>query len=273
MGTFLSYSRRDTDFVDLLYRLLMSKGYTVWLDRYSIEAGKRWDNSIQQAIDQSKYLVVILSPEAAGSENVADEWNYAIEQKKTIVPLLYRKCDIPLRLRRFQWINFTERSFDVAFSKLIETLGEPDNRPTDPIELAKREGIIFVDSRSAFGLGGIRIGFDYRDYPQIGSFLSAVYRTLLTGIVEQYTYGVTWLIEDKTTGQRFEPHADQTWDRDLLLHEIGIEPGTQLQIIVLDDEAGLKGNLNQSPLSQKFQLWKKGLDKLHDKERGAISQS
>lgn len=75
MGSFLSYSRYDSDFVDILHRLLISKGYDAWLDRRNISASSRWDREIEQAIKQRSHITVILSPDSVKSQNVADEWS------------------------------------------------------------------------------------------------------------------------------------------------------------------------------------------------------
>jgi hypothetical protein len=100
MGVVLSYSRNDSDFADILNRLLESRGYDVWIDRRNIEVGSRWDQSIEAAINGRSHLAVILSPSSAASENVADEWSYAFEKGKTIIPIYYQNCEVPMRLRR-----------------------------------------------------------------------------------------------------------------------------------------------------------------------------
>jgi hypothetical protein len=233
MSVFISYARADSGFVDLLYRLLASKGYSVWMDRQSIKAGSQWDMAIQQAVDTCGYVVVVLTPDSVSSSNVADEWNYALDRKKSVIPLLYQSCDIPMRLHRVQWIDFTNQAFDRSFKELTQLLGEPDNRPTDPIELAKREGLVFVDTLAAFGIGGLRIAFDYREYPQMGPFLNAVWQTLLSRAVEPHQYGLSWFLKDKTTGRNYLP--EDTWDKDNLLHEVGIEPGAQLTVILVKE--------------------------------------
>jgi hypothetical protein len=66
-------------------------------------------------------LIVILSPASVASENVMDEVSYAIEEKKDIVPAIFEDCERPLRMRRFQFIDFTA-DYASALKKLLSLL-------------------------------------------------------------------------------------------------------------------------------------------------------
>jgi hypothetical protein len=140
-----------------------------------------------------------------------------------------------MRLRRLQWIDFEKQQFADGFRVLTDALGEPDNRPIDPIELARREGLIFVEMTYRLDLEPTRIAFVYSDYPLVKTFLSRVWFILLWRVVDQYTYGTSWMVEDKITGQAYLPPEDVDIAT-LLLHEIGIEPGTQLVIKLIKGE-------------------------------------
>ncbi|MDX1991635.1 MAG: toll/interleukin-1 receptor domain-containing protein [bacterium] len=234
MSVFISYSRRDSEFVDLLHRLLLSKGYDAWMDRRGIDAGDRWDVEIEQAIQQRSHLIVVLSPDAAASQNVADEWSYALDEGKIIIPIGYRACNVPMRLRRLQRIEFENRPFAVAFRELSEVLGAPDSRPEGPIALARREGMIFVEARFPLDLERTRVAFVYSDYPTIRIFLNVIWATLLWRGIERGTYGERWLLRDKVTGQEYTVRNDVDRDR-LLLHEVGVEPGAQLEVVFLNE--------------------------------------
>jgi hypothetical protein len=234
MSVFISYSRTDSEFVDLLQRLLVSKGYDAWLDRRNIDVGSRWDNAVEQAIQSRTYMIVVLSPESVASQNVSDEWNYALDEDKTIIPVYYHACTIPMSLRRVQWIDFEKQPFADAFKALTAALGESDNRPIDPIELAKREGLIFIEIQYPLELEKTRIAFVYSDYPFVQAFLSKVWFTLLWRSVERYTYGTAWVFRDKMTGNDYYPPEGIDTTK-ALLHEFGVEPGTHLEIILLKE--------------------------------------
>jgi hypothetical protein len=232
MSHFISYSRRDTEFVDLLQRLLMSKGYDIWIDRRGISAGQAWDKAIEVAIKSCETVLVVLSPEATESQNVGDEWNLAMEENKRIIPVYYRECETPMRLRRLQWIDFRTLSFESAFKQLIGALGQPDFRPDDPLELARREGFVLVEVQLPLDLEKTRIAFVYSDYPFVKAFLGKVWFTLLWRLVDRYTYGEQWVLRDKQTGQHLIPGEAENTER-LLLHDLNIEPGSQLEVLLL----------------------------------------
>jgi hypothetical protein len=102
---FFSYSREDSDFAQRLARDLRAVGAHVWLDQLDIHPGERWDRSVEDALAECSRILVILSPSAVDSTNVMDEVSFALEEKKTVIPVLYRDCKIPFRLRRLQYID------------------------------------------------------------------------------------------------------------------------------------------------------------------------
>ncbi len=232
MSVFISYSRRDTDFVDLLHRLLESKGYDAWLDRSDISVGSQWDNSVQQAIEDRTHMIVVLSPDSVNSENVADEWNFARDKSKTIIPIYYRDCDVPMRLSRYQRVDFLRQSFADAFKELVSALGQPDARPQDALELAKRQGLVFVK-----GPIGFSIAFIYLVFPKASDFVNTVWYTLLWQVIPRgqyewgYDYGIRWILRNRDTNEEYSKP-----EPDALLHEMGIEPDTRLEIVLLDTD-------------------------------------
>ncbi|MAW95224.1 MULTISPECIES: toll/interleukin-1 receptor domain-containing protein [unclassified Leeuwenhoekiella] len=122
---FFSYSRQDSDFVIHLAQSLREAGAKVWLDQLDIQPGSRWDKSIEQALFKSSTLLVILSKASVESANVMDEVSFALEEKKRVVPILLEECDIPFRLRRLQFADFTGNR-NQALNTLIASLGLED---------------------------------------------------------------------------------------------------------------------------------------------------
>jgi len=104
-AAFVSYSREDSDFALRLAQDLKAAGASVWLDQLELIPGRAWDNAIEDALLAAPEMLVILSPTSVRSENVRDEISYALRQGKTVVPVLYMECTIPLRLERKQHID------------------------------------------------------------------------------------------------------------------------------------------------------------------------
>ncbi|HLW33610.1 MAG TPA: toll/interleukin-1 receptor domain-containing protein [Aequorivita sp.] len=141
---FFSYSRDDSMFVMELAKDLRAAGATVWLDQLDIQPGTHWDSSVEKALQESNTLLVVLSNSSVKSHNVMDEVSYALEENKKVVPLLKENCQIPFRLRRLQYADFSgnretglkhlvdalELERNVA-DKLVESKSDrPDPTPT-----------------------------------------------------------------------------------------------------------------------------------------------
>jgi TIR domain len=118
---FFSYSRLDAEFALKLAKDLRNAGAAIWIDQLDIAPGSHWDIAVQKAVGGSSSLLVVLSPHAVESENVMDEVAYAIEEKKLVIPVLYRKCDIPLRLRRLQYID-VQADYEGGVQKIVTQL-------------------------------------------------------------------------------------------------------------------------------------------------------
>lgn len=124
---FFSYSRSDADFVLKVAKALRKEGRHIWVDQLDIPKGGRWDEEVEKALKASSCLLVALSPASSQSQNVLDEVSYALDEKKVVIPILLQSGNIPFRLKRLQYIDFTG-DFDDAYRQLItalDTLSSP----------------------------------------------------------------------------------------------------------------------------------------------------
>ena len=119
---FFSYSREDSPFVLQLAKDLRAGGAAVWLDQIDIRPGQRWDEAIEKALGNCPNLLVVLSPTSVESTNVMDEVSFAIDEKKTVIPVLYQTCKIPFRLRRVEYVD-ARTDYNLAVSELLNMLG------------------------------------------------------------------------------------------------------------------------------------------------------
>ena len=132
--TFISYSRINKDFALNLARELRASGFDIWLDQLDIPAGARWDDEVEQALEDCEIFMVILTPASSKSDNVKDEIGYAIDTGKRILPILLENAKVPLRLRRFQYVDFTMKDYSEgveAAKKLLRRLIEEPTLPRD----------------------------------------------------------------------------------------------------------------------------------------------
>jgi TIR domain len=128
---FFSYARSDGDFTLRLAKDLRAAGANVWVDQLDIVGGERWDTAVESALHACKGMILILSPAAVASTNVIDEVSYALDANKIIIPVLCAKCEVPLRLRRVQRVDFTA-SYEAGVTDLLRAvnLSEPAGQST-----------------------------------------------------------------------------------------------------------------------------------------------
>lgn len=119
---FLSYARAD-QVVSLRFADdLIAAGASVWVDQYDIHPSQHWDRAVETAVRGCQGLIVMLSPRSAASPNVADEVSVAIDDGKTVIPILIEPCKPPLRMARMQFIDAT-KDYQKALAKCLTAIG------------------------------------------------------------------------------------------------------------------------------------------------------
>ena len=79
---FLSYSRKDHFFAELVQRELADKEISVWKDSGQLLAGENWQTAIDRGISDSFAILVVLSPSSTESAYVTYEWASAMGRGK-----------------------------------------------------------------------------------------------------------------------------------------------------------------------------------------------
>jgi len=100
---FISYSRKDAQFVHWLHDTLKQQGRDVWVDFEDIPRGADWLNVIYDAIESADTFVLVVSPDSLISEVVNQEIKHAIELNKRIIPLIRR--DVNPRELVVEWFE------------------------------------------------------------------------------------------------------------------------------------------------------------------------
>lgn len=120
---FLSYAREESAYVHDLARRLRSVGVKIWVDT-DIQPGASWDRSIEEALKSTSSMLVIASRASVESEAVRDEWGYFLDHGKAVYPVIYEACELPLRLRRRQYIEI-ERDMLIDVARIVAALARP----------------------------------------------------------------------------------------------------------------------------------------------------
>jgi hypothetical protein len=119
---FISYSRRDLEFVTQLHQYLAQQGISAWFDQSSIEAGDQWRESIVSGIMECQIFLLILSPDSTASNNVRKEIDLAEHHKKQILPVMWRSTEFPAsiqyQLAGVQYLDFGATASEENLSKL-----------------------------------------------------------------------------------------------------------------------------------------------------------
>src|SRR5512138_2719454 len=126
---FISYSRKDIDFVRKLAEDLDKAGYDVWWDLTDLQGGDDWPRAIPAAIEASKYFIIVLSPNSAASDWVEKEYTHALSLRKKIIPLMLVASSVPFALNTINFVNFTSEDYVGNFKNLLTALGYTGEPP------------------------------------------------------------------------------------------------------------------------------------------------
>lgn len=127
LDVFISYSRKDSDFVRKLNDVLQIQNKKTWFDQESIASGEDFKREIFKGIESSNNFLFVISPSSIESPYCATEVEYAKKLNKRIVTVLHQKVD-PTKLHpvlaSVQWIDFRNHDGDFLtnFGELTRTL-------------------------------------------------------------------------------------------------------------------------------------------------------
>ena len=107
---FISYSRSDSAFVELLYDELTRRNLNVWYDKYNLTDGGKFMEEIKRAIRTAKYFIPVLSQN--------------IEKEKDDVHVYRNEWDIAcgVGIGRTYIIPVAEKDFDFYNAHLPEKI-------------------------------------------------------------------------------------------------------------------------------------------------------
>ncbi|MBQ6177267.1 MAG: toll/interleukin-1 receptor domain-containing protein, partial [Bacteroidales bacterium] len=84
---FISYSRRDSELVQLFVDELTDLGYSVWIDKDGIESGDAFKTVIVRAIREARCVVFFSSKDSNTSYYTVKEVGIAIRKHIPVVPV------------------------------------------------------------------------------------------------------------------------------------------------------------------------------------------
>lgn len=119
---FVSHSSMDKAIADELVSHLEEKGIKCWIAPRDILPGSEWAVSINNAISESKIMIVIYSANSAASTQVPKELTIADRKDKFIIPYMVDKTELFGSFEYFftgaHWINADPRNNDFKTDEL-----------------------------------------------------------------------------------------------------------------------------------------------------------
>ena len=125
---FLSYSRKDNQFVEKLYNKLKKDGVDCFKDTESIRAGDHWPRKLAEALENCKVIIPVLSPNSYESDYVKREVEIAfaddpVNKKRECIPVLFEESNIHPLLKGIQHIDMSsDDKFEKNYANLLNKL-------------------------------------------------------------------------------------------------------------------------------------------------------
>ena len=146
---FISYSRKDAEFVDRLANDLRNAGVNVWRDIDDIAPGEDWAGNIKDAVTKANVFLYVASKDSIHSQWMNREVAIALQMGITVIPVIIDDDgagNLPTDLRRIQWLDF-RKNYNAALSELIKAL--PKLSKSEDVKEAqngspKSKGYVFI---------------------------------------------------------------------------------------------------------------------------------
>jgi|GEM_PF-2669500 len=124
---FISYSRKDREFVKRLDAALQARGREAWVDWEGIRPAEEFMQAIFPAIEGTDTFVFVISPDSVTSDVCGKELAHAATHNKRMVPIIAREVDaktVPEPLAKLNWVFFCRENddFNVGVESLISAL-------------------------------------------------------------------------------------------------------------------------------------------------------
>src|SRR5574339_654564 len=124
---FISYSRKDKEFVQKLNDALKAIGRNAWVDWEGIPITADWWQEIQRGIEAADTFIFIITRDSVESKVCRDEVEYAATLNKRFLPVVrsdqFDKNKIHPALSKYNWLFFRQQdNFDEIFLTLIKAL-------------------------------------------------------------------------------------------------------------------------------------------------------
>ncbi|MFN6483136.1 TIR domain-containing protein [Nostoc sp. DedQUE02] len=132
---FLSYSTKDKAVVHNLAKRLKNDAVRVWLDAWVIEPGDSIPLKVQQGVEQSRTLLMCMSPNYFKSEwgkleHLSLLFRDPTNTQRRFIPILIADCERPNIIAQFLYIDW-RNTLDESYDKLLATCRGREIEPSE----------------------------------------------------------------------------------------------------------------------------------------------
>lgn len=116
-------------FAKQISEALRDEGYDPWLDEEKLVGGQDWQMEITKAIEESNFFVACLSNHSVNKEGYFQKemkigmeiLDRQPEGRIYLIPVRLEDCQVPTKLKKWQWVDVYERDGMEKLLKAIET--------------------------------------------------------------------------------------------------------------------------------------------------------
>ncbi|MCK6444755.1 MAG: toll/interleukin-1 receptor domain-containing protein [Planctomycetes bacterium] len=123
---FISYSHKDKSCVDAVVHILESRKIRCWIAPRDIVPGSNWGESIVQAMDSCRVLVLVLSQHSNRSQQILQEVERAVSKGLIVVPFRIEAVDVSRSLELYvgarHWLDAYTLPLEQHAAQLADAL-------------------------------------------------------------------------------------------------------------------------------------------------------
>ncbi|MBK9748888.1 MAG: TIR domain-containing protein [Chloroflexi bacterium] len=118
---FISYSRQDSEVIQVIRKSLEDLGHSVWQDTTAIAGGTEWVDSIEKGIKDAYAVITVVSRNANASKWVRLEFLEAQRRGKRIIPIKIDDCELPITMLDIM-VTQAHPNFQSGLNRLLALL-------------------------------------------------------------------------------------------------------------------------------------------------------
>ena len=126
-NVFINYASEDIKYAEGLFDVLSLNGFDPWMDKKKILPGQDWGFYIETALQKADFIILLLSSVSVAKrgyvqkevKKALDFWENKLKSDIYLIPIKIDSCEIPLELRKFQWVQYIDNN---SFKQIINAL-------------------------------------------------------------------------------------------------------------------------------------------------------